>query len=153
PGTYRLTAGRSTVELSGIMRFSPPVWGNEQSVPQPSGKSSRISKTLSGLQRLRFPHYNGIWGGRSSGAGKAGEDVWDPRSYEDTDYGLEAGESFEPEDAWDVETGVSTDGPHVMTLLGPIDSIELGVCLHHVHLLCDPVAVSKDDPDYRLDDE
>lgn len=79
--------------------------------------------------------------------------MWDPRSYEDTDYGLEAGESFEPEDAWDVETGVSTDGPHVMTLLGPIDPIELGVCLHHVHLLCDPVAVSKDDPDYRLDDE
>jgi 5-phospho-D-xylono-1,4-lactonase len=79
--------------------------------------------------------------------------VWDPRSYEDTDYGLESGESFEPEDAWDVETGVSTDGPHVMTLLGPIDPIELGVCLHHVHLLCDPVALTKDDPDYRLDDE
>lgn len=79
--------------------------------------------------------------------------MWDPRTYEDTDYGLEPGESFEPQDAWDVETGVSTDEPHVMTLLGPIDPIELGVCLHHVHLMCDPVALTDDDPDYRLDDE
>lgn len=81
------------------------------------------------------------------------EAVWDPRSYEDTDYGLAPGESFEPEDAWDVDSGVSTEEPHVMTLLGPIDPIELGVCLPHVHLLCDPVAVTADDPDYRLDDE
>lgn len=79
--------------------------------------------------------------------------VWDPRTYKDTDYGLEKGESFEPETAWDVDTGVSTDEPHVMTLLGPIEPEELGVCLHHVHLLCDPVAVTGDDPDYRLDDE
>jgi phosphotriesterase-related protein len=79
--------------------------------------------------------------------------VWDPRSYEDTDFGLAAGESFEPEDAWDVSSEISTDGPHVMTLLGPIDPVELGVCLHHVHLLCDPVAITEIDPDYRLDDE
>lgn len=86
-------------------------------------------------------------------AEREAETVWDPRSYQDTDYGLADGESFEPEDAWDVETGVSTDEPHVMTLLGPIDPNELGVCLPHVHLLCDPVAVTEDDPDYRLDDE
>lgn len=79
--------------------------------------------------------------------------MWDPRTYKDTDYGLEPGESFEPEDAWDVASGVSTDEPHVMTLLGPIDPIELGVCLPHVHLLCDPVALTEDNPDYRLDDE
>jgi predicted metal-dependent phosphotriesterase family hydrolase len=79
-------------------------------------------------------------------------DVWDPRSYEDTDYGLEPGESFEPTDAWDVETGVSEDMPHVMTLLGPIDPLDLGVCLHHVHLLCNPVALTSENPDYRLDD-
>lgn len=79
--------------------------------------------------------------------------MWDPRTYHDTDYGLGPGESFEPEDAWDVETGISTDGPHVMTLLGPIDPIELGVCLHHTHLLCDPVALTVEDSDYRLDDE
>lgn len=79
--------------------------------------------------------------------------MWDPRSYQDTDYGLEPDESFEPESAWDIESGVSTDEPHVMTLLGPIDPNELGVCLHHVHLLCDPVAVTADEPDYRLDDE
>jgi phosphotriesterase-related protein len=40
-----------------------------------------------------------------------------------------------------------------MTLLGPIDPIELGVCLHQVHLLCDPPALTESDPDYRLDDE
>jgi phosphotriesterase-related protein len=40
-----------------------------------------------------------------------------------------------------------------MTLLGPIEPSELGVCLHHVHLLCDPVAVTETDPDYRLDDQ
>jgi 5-phospho-D-xylono-1,4-lactonase len=79
--------------------------------------------------------------------------VWDPRSYEDTDYGLAPDESFEPTDAWDVDTSVSTDDPHVMTLLGPIDPIELGVCLHHVHLLCDPLAITESNPDYRLDDE
>jgi predicted metal-dependent phosphotriesterase family hydrolase len=78
--------------------------------------------------------------------------VWDPSSYEDTDYGLEPGESFEPADAWDVGTGVSERDPHVMTLLGPIDPLDLGVCLHHVHLLCDPVALTSENPDYRLDD-
>lgn len=79
--------------------------------------------------------------------------MWDPRSYEDTDYGLAPDESFEPDDAWDVAPNVSTEDPHVMTLLGPIDPVELGVCLHHVHLLCDPLAITESDPDYRLDDE
>lgn len=79
--------------------------------------------------------------------------MWDPRSYRDTDYGLEAGESFEPEDAWDVGSGVSVDQPHVMTLLGAIDPIELGICLPHVHLLCDPIALTEENHDYRLADE
>ena len=78
--------------------------------------------------------------------------MWDPRTYEDTDYGLEPGESFEPEDAWDAED-VSTDGPHIMTVLGPIDPDELGITLVHEHLLCDPVAVTGEEPDYRLDRE
>ena len=79
--------------------------------------------------------------------------MWDPRTYQDTDFGLDEGESFEPQDAWDVASGVSMEGPHVMTLLGPIDPLELGVCLPHVHLLCDPVALTEENPDYRLDDE
>lgn len=79
--------------------------------------------------------------------------MWDPRTYQDTDYGLAPGESFEPEDAGETEPSASTSEPHVMTLLGPIEPIELGVCLSHVHLLSDPVAIAGDDPDYRLDDE
>lgn len=99
-------------------------------------------------------HYNGFQDDRAPGAGQGKEySVWDPRSYDDTDFGLEPGESFEPTEAWDVGTGVSTDEPHVMTLLGPIEPVELGVCLHHVHLLCDPIAVTESDPDYRLDDQ
>ena len=76
--------------------------------------------------------------------------VWDPRSYEDTDYGLDPGESFEPdEDEWSGESLESL--PHVMTVLGAIEPDELGVCLPHEHILCDPVAVTADEPDYRLD--
>ncbi|HWV36759.1 MAG TPA: hypothetical protein VNZ55_14080, partial [Thermomicrobiales bacterium] len=76
--------------------------------------------------------------------------MWDPRSYEDTDYGLDPGESFEPdEDEWSGESLESL--PHVMTVLGAIEPDELGVCLPHEHILCDPVAVTADEPDYRLD--
>ncbi|HVL24883.1 MAG TPA: hypothetical protein VM450_12415 [Thermomicrobiales bacterium] len=78
--------------------------------------------------------------------------MWNPRSYEDTDYGLDPGESFEPEDAFDAEE-IDLSQPHIMTVLGPILPEELGICLHHEHILCDPVAVTADDPDYRLDRE
>ena len=76
--------------------------------------------------------------------------MWDPRSYEDTDYGLEPGESFEPDDD-DIDDLIDLSLPHVMTVLGPILPAELGVCLHHEHLLCDPIAVTQQEPDYRLD--
>lgn len=79
--------------------------------------------------------------------------MWDPNSYDDTDYGLDAGESFEPADAWDTDLDVPTDGPHVMSVLGPITPDHLGICLTHTHLLCDPPALTESDPDYRLDDE
>ncbi len=75
--------------------------------------------------------------------------MWDPRSYEDTDYGLEPGESFEPDDDEDRRIDVST--PHIMTVLGPIVPDELGVCLHHEHILCDPRAITATQPDFRLD--
>lgn len=78
--------------------------------------------------------------------------MWNPDTYKDTDYGLGEGESFEPADSWEPESGAPLDKPHVMTLLGAIEPTELGVCLPHVHLLCDPVAVSEEEPDYRLDD-
>jgi len=76
--------------------------------------------------------------------------VWDPRSYEDTDYGLEDGESFEPEED-EGSDFVDISQPHIMTVLGPITPDELGVCLHHEHILCNPVAISGAEPDYRLD--
>jgi phosphotriesterase-related protein len=83
---------------------------------------------------------------------KGHQHVWNPRSYEDTDYGLDPGESFEPEDAFAAEE-VDLSQPHIMTVLGPISPEELGICLHHEHILCDPAAVTRDDPDYRLDRE
>lgn len=59
--------------------------------------------------------------------------MWNPDTYRDTDYGLEDGEHFEP-DLEEMEA-VTTDQPHIMTLLGPIAPEELGICLPHVHLM------------------
>lgn len=78
--------------------------------------------------------------------------MWNRRTYDDTDYGLDPGESFEPQMIEDEETVDTSIDPHVMTVLGPIPPDELGVCLHHEHILCDPPAVTGEDPDYRLDD-
>jgi predicted metal-dependent phosphotriesterase family hydrolase len=77
--------------------------------------------------------------------------VWDPRTYEDTDYGLDPGESFEPDDY--VEEEVDLTGPHVMTVLGSIHPDELGVCLHRERLLSSPAFPTPGDPDLVLDDE
>lgn len=60
--------------------------------------------------------------------------MFDPRSYRDSDYGLDVGETFEPEDAGDVPLA-DTSLPHVMTVLGPIEPDELGVCLTHEYLV------------------
>lgn len=79
--------------------------------------------------------------------------MWTPESYEDTDYGLDSGETFEPDDAWNAYQDVPVDEPHIMTVLGPIAPGELGICLHHEHLLCRPEAVAADDPDLVLDRE
>lgn len=68
------------------------------------------------------------------------------------DYGLAPGETFEPAEEDDEDEPVDVTQPHIMTVLGPITPEELGICLHHEHLLCDPVAVTANDPDYRLDD-
>lgn len=63
------------------------------------------------------------------------------------DYGLEPGESFEPEDEEDEQFDLSQ--PHVMTALGPIDPGALGFALHHEHVICKPKVA---DRDLMLDD-
>lgn len=75
--------------------------------------------------------------------------MWNPRTYDDVDYGLGADESFEPEGEEIVAAQVALTDPHIMTILGPIAPEELGICLPHVHLLCDPPGA---EPDYRLTD-
>lgn len=75
--------------------------------------------------------------------------MWNPRTYHDEDFGLGEGEIFEPENHEEEIPGVPTSEPHIMTLLGPIVPEELGICLPHVHLLCDPPGA---DLDHRLTD-
>jgi len=77
--------------------------------------------------------------------------VWDPRTYEDTDYGLDEGETFEPEDAGREYDEIDVSSPHIMTVLGPIEPEELGICLVREHLLANPEGFG--DSDFLLDDE
>lgn len=65
------------------------------------------------------------------------------------DYGLETGESFEPDEL--EEAPFDASQPHVMTALGPIDPGALGFALHHEHVICKPLDVGTDDPDLMLD--
>lgn len=74
--------------------------------------------------------------------------MWNPKSFEDSDFGLADDERFEPDELEEMDT-VSLDEPHIMTLLGPIAPSELGICLPHVHVLCDPPGA---DEDHRLID-
>lgn len=87
------------------------------------------------------------WMGHGYGGSSA---VWDPRTYQDTDYGLDPGESFEP---IDVDDEADRTGPHVMTVLGAVYPDELGVVLHREHLLTSPVAPNATDADAVLVDE
>lgn len=73
--------------------------------------------------------------------------MWNPKTYRDDDFGLGEGENFEPEVDPNEDVDVPAGLPHIMTLLGPITPDELGVCLPHVHLLCDPPGA---DDDHRL---
>lgn len=75
--------------------------------------------------------------------------MWNPRTYHDEDFGLDADEHFEPENLEDETPDVLTSEPHIMTLLGPIVPEELGICLPHIHLLTDPPGA---DEDHRLID-
>lgn len=75
--------------------------------------------------------------------------MWDQRRYRDTDYGLDPEESFEPEEDHE-SSAVDLSSPYIMTVLGPIDPLDLGICLPHEHLLCDPLAVTAEEPDFRL---
>lgn len=76
------------------------------------------------------------------------QEMWNPKNYRDEDFGLGEGETFEPDFVPEDEViEISVDEPHIMTVLGPIPPEELGVCLPHVHLLCDPPGA---DDDHRL---
>ncbi len=75
--------------------------------------------------------------------------MWNPRNFEDTDYGLSGEESFEPADD-QIDDFQPTD-PYIMTVLGPIAPDQLGICQHHEHILCDPNAITEAEPAYRLD--
>ncbi len=66
------------------------------------------------------------------------------------DYGLEPGESFEPE-GWEDES-FDLSQPYVMTVLGPIDPGALGFTLHGQRLLINPPRTGAIDPDSVLDD-
>lgn len=77
--------------------------------------------------------------------------MWDPRTYEDTDYGLDEGETFEPQDAGAEYDAIDLTAPHIMTVLGPIEPDELGICLVREHLLAH--SEISEDPDFRLDNE
>ena len=65
------------------------------------------------------------------------------------DYGLDEGESFEPDD---LDEAFDLTQPHIMTVLGAIDPAALGFTLHHEHVfnLINPLAQT--DPDQILDD-
>ena len=71
------------------------------------------------------------------------------RNDEQFDYGLDEGESFEPDE---LDDPFDLSQPHVMTALGPIDPGALGFTLHHEHVfnLINPLGMS--DPDQILDD-
>lgn len=75
--------------------------------------------------------------------------MWNPKTYHDEDFGLGDNESFEPDVRDDEIPIVQLIEPHIMTLLGPIVPEELGICMPHVHLLCNPPGA---DEDHRLTD-
>jgi len=66
------------------------------------------------------------------------------------DFGLAPGEHYEPPLAGAEVFDLSQ--PHVMTVAGPISPAALGVCQHHEHVICNPLAVAVDDLDWVLDD-
>jgi predicted metal-dependent phosphotriesterase family hydrolase len=66
----------------------------------------------------------------------------------DYDWGLDPGESFEPDELPD---DITTEQPHVMTALGPIAPGALGLTLHHEHVIAKPMDVGAADPDLLLD--
>ncbi|HET8524585.1 MAG TPA: hypothetical protein VFL82_15220 [Thermomicrobiales bacterium] len=65
---------------------------------------------------------------------------------ETIDFGLDPGESFEPAIA---EEPFDLAQPHVMTVLGPVDPADLGLTLHHEHIIANPPG---DDLDLVIND-
>jgi phosphotriesterase-related protein len=75
--------------------------------------------------------------------------MWDPQAYRDTDYGLRGDERFEPEEV--LNEGQVLERPHVMTVLGPIEPDQLGICQPHEHVLRDSSASDLEDTVRRPD--
>jgi phosphotriesterase-related protein len=75
--------------------------------------------------------------------------MWDPKAYRDTDYGLRGDERFEPEE--EPNEGQVLERPTVMTLLGPIEPDQVGICQPHEHVLRDASASDLEDAERRLD--
>lgn len=111
----------------------------------------------------RIASLTGGWGGRGSGTSGRSRmrpfmglteraARWEGGAVDDERevFGLDPGESFDPEDL--DEEPFDLGAPHVMTATGPIDPSALGVTLHHEHVLCNPRAVAGEDPDTVLDD-
>lgn len=139
-----------------------------RTVPRPTGEE--IQRSVSGLTGADcatldiwaelFPSWLGGIASGISGTGCSPDrtivypngiaGMWDPRNLRDTDFGLAADDTFEPEDA-NAPDDFDLRQPHVMTVLGPIHPDQLGVCHHHEHILSDPAALTRHDPEYRLD--
>ncbi len=76
--------------------------------------------------------------------------MWDPRAYRDTDFGLLPGEQFEPDEGAEIEPDL-LDSPHIMTVLGPIEPDEVGICLPFEHVLVDSQESNRRSAGARLD--
>jgi phosphotriesterase-related protein len=74
--------------------------------------------------------------------------MWDPRNYEDADFGLDEDESFEPNEYADPEIDTAIEA-HIMTVLGPILPDDLGICLPVEYIFIDPPGAPED---LRLND-
>lgn len=81
--------------------------------------------------------------------------MWNPETYVDTDYGLDEGESFEPDDAWEPEP-FDASQPHIMTVLGPISPDDLGITYVSERVAggmvetVDDLAITRDELEYFI---
>ena len=78
--------------------------------------------------------------------------IWKPNQYEDTDYGLDPDESYEPADDQDEVRQISESAPRIQTVLGPILPEDAGVSLVKEHLIVEHGPGAGTPRDLILDD-